>query len=230
MSECCARRSISAYERARLTRSTARAAPWLDEAMPDHPRSADAPVLPASTQRWSAVHQLFHWGIAALIVAQLVIGFFFLEFKDNQPPPLLPLHASLGVLTGLLMLTRLVWRLRHPVLPLPDVLTPRLKRLATATHFALYALVITQFVVGYFLEDTFGTQVHLFFLPLPVIVGEVKGWPKVFGVIHQWIGYSIVAVLALHIAAALAHEFWFRDNVLRRMTPLRFRQTRARLT
>jgi cytochrome b561 len=197
--------------------------------MLDRPRSGVS-SLPGSMQRWSAVHQLFHWVIAALIVAQLVIGFFFLEFKDNQPPPLLPLHASLGVLTGLLMIARLVWRLRHPVLPLPDTLTPFQKRLARATHLALYALVIAQFVVGYFLEDTFGTQVHLFFIPLPVIVGEVKGWPNFFAAIHQGIAYAILAVLALHVVAALAHEFWFRDNVLRRMTPLRLRQTTTRLT
>jgi cytochrome b561 len=179
--------------------------------------------------RWSPVHQIFHWGIAALIATQLVIGLFFLEFKDNQEPPLLPLHVSLGVLIGLLMIARLIWRLRNPVLPLPDALSSAQKRLARATHGALYALVITQFVVGYFLEDTFGSRVHLFGLNLPVIVGEVKGWPKVFGIIHAWIGYSILAVLALHIAGALAHEFWFRDNVLRRMTPLRFRQSTIRL-
>jgi cytochrome b561 len=198
--------------------------------MPDRPRLGDAPVLPGATERWSAVHQLFHWTIAALIAAQLVIGFFFLEFKDDQPPPLLPLHASLGVLTGLLMLARLAWRLNHRVLPLPDTLTPLQKRLARGTHVALYVLVIAQFVVGYFLEDTFGTQVHLFFIPLPVIVGEVKGWPNFFAAIHQWVGYAIVAVLALHIIGALAHELWFRDNVLRRMTPLRLRQTTRRLT
>jgi cytochrome b561 len=189
---------------------------------------ADNPILPDTTERWSAVHQLFHWTIAALIATQLVIGLFFLEFKDNKPPPLLPFHASLGVLIGLLMTGRLLWRLGHPVLPLPNTLTPPLKRLARVTHLGLYTLVLAQFVVGYFLEDTFGTQVHLFGLPLPVIVGEVKWWPKLFGVIHKVIGYSILAVLALHITGALAHEFWFRDNVLRRMTPLGFRQTTAR--
>jgi cytochrome b561 len=198
--------------------------------MPEAPHApAGDLTVPASTERWSVVHQLFHWSIAALIATQLVIGLFFLEFKDNKPPPLLPFHASLGVLIGLLMTARLLWRLSHRVPPLPNTLTPPLKRLATATHLALYALVIAQFIVGYFLEDTFGTQVHLFGLPLPVIVGEVKWWPKLFGVIHKVIGYAILAVLALHITGALAHEFWFRDNVLRRMTPLRLRQTTARL-
>lgn len=182
----------------------------------------------APIERWSPLHQIFHWAIAALIATQIVIGLFFLEFKDDQPPPLLPFHVSLGVLIGLLMVVRLLWRLGHERLPLPDTLTPGLKRLARATHAGLYALVIAQAVVGYFLEDTFGTQVHLFGLPLPVIVGEVKGWPKFFGVIHFWLAWAILATLALHIAAALAHEFWFRDDVLRRMTPLPLRQSKAR--
>jgi cytochrome b561 len=194
-------------------------------------RAASAERQPASGSilRWSPIHQLFHWGIAALISTQLVIGLFFLEFKDNKEPPLLPLHVSLGVLIGLLMIARLLWRLGHPVLPLPETLTPTQKRLAWGTHRALYGLVIAQFIVGYFLEDTFGSRVHLFGLNFPVIVGEVKGWPKVFGFIHACIGYAILTVLALHITGALAHEFWFRDNILRRMTPLRFRQRTTRL-
>jgi cytochrome b561 len=177
----------------------------------------------ALPKRWSGVHQLLHWAVAALVVSQLVVGFFFMEFKDNQQPPLLPLHVSLGVLVGLLMLGRLAWRLGHAVPALPDTLTPLQKRLARATHVTLYTLLLAQFVVGYLLEDTFGARVHLFGLPLPLFVGETKGWPNLFGAIHRWIGYALVAVLALHVAGALVHEFWFRDNVLRRMTPFRFR-------
>jgi cytochrome b561 len=173
--------------------------------------------------RWSPIHQFFHWVVAALVLFQVVVGFFFLEFKDDKPPPLLPLHASVGVLIGLLMLARLLWRRTHTVLPLPETMPPWQRRVAMATHTALYALIITQAVVGYFLEDTFGTQVHLFGLPLPVIVGEVKFWPKVFGVIHKWIGIAIVTLLIVHVLAALRHEFLLRDNILRRMTPLRFR-------
>ena len=178
----------------------------------------------AIPERWSGVHQLFHWAVAALVVFQLVVGNFFMEFKDHQQPPLLPLHVSVGVLVGLLMLARLVWRLGHPVLPPPETLSPLQLRLARATHASLYVLLLAQFVVGYLLEDTFGARVHLFGLPLPLFVGETKGWPNLFGAIHRWIGYAIVAVLALHIAGALVHELWFGDNVLRRMTPFRFRR------
>jgi cytochrome b561 len=177
-------------------------------------------------ERWSGVHQLFHWSVAALVVFQLVLGNFFMEFKDHQQPPLLPLHVSIGVLIGLLMLGRLAWRLAHPVPPLPETLSPAQQRLARATHASLYALLLAQFVVGYLLEDTFGARVHLFGLPLPLFVGDTKGWPNLFGAIHRWIGYALVLVIALHFAGALMHEFWFRDNVLRRMTPFRFRAPR----
>jgi cytochrome b561 len=177
--------------------------------------------------RWGIVQQLFHWGVVALVLFQLVIGNFFLVFEEGKPPPpLLPLHVSCGVLIGLLMIARLFWRQRGPVPELPATLSAAQKALAHATHTLLYVLLITQFVVGYFLEDTFGARVHLFGLPLPLFVGETKGWPNLFGAIHKWIGYAIVAVIGLHVAGALAHEFFFKDNVLRRMTPLPLRDER----
>jgi cytochrome b561 len=180
---------------------------------------------PAADVRWSSVQQLLHWIVAALVLFQLVVGLFFLEFKDDQPPPLLPLHASVGVTIGILTLALLASRLMKGRPPLPDDISPGLNRLARATHAVLYALLLAQFVVGYLLEDTFGTRVHLFGLPLPVFIGETKGLPNLFGTIHRWIGYGLVAVVGLHLAGALAHEFRFRDNVLRRMTPLPFRDT-----
>src|SRR4051794_14443225 len=148
-------------------------------------------LLPVES-RWSAAHQLLHWTIAALVLLQLVVGLFFMEFKDNQPPPLLPLHVSVGVTIGLLVLALLALRLARGRPDSPDDLSQGLKTLARAAHGALYTLLLAQFVVGYLLEDTFGARVHLFGLKLPLFIGETKGWPNFFGFIHRWIGYALV--------------------------------------
>jgi cytochrome b561 len=124
------------------------------------------------------------------------------------------------------MLMRVLWRLWHPVPPLPSTLNRAQHALARFSHGALYGLIFAQFVVGYFLEDTFGARVGILGLDLPSLIGEKQGVPVVFGKIHRWIGYALVAVLCLHVLGALAHEFLFKDNVLRRMTPLPLREER----
>src|SRR5688572_7613978 len=74
-------------------------------------------------ERWGVVHQILHWTIAALLIFQLVVGFFFMEFKDNKPPPLLPVHVQIGVLIGLLMIIRVLWRVLNPVPAMPASLS-----------------------------------------------------------------------------------------------------------
>jgi cytochrome b561 len=180
-----------------------------------------------SIERWGIVQQVLHWTIAALVALQLVVGNFFLIFEEGKPPPpLLPLHVQVGTLIGTLMLVRVLWRLCHPVPPLPPTLNGAQRALARFSHGALYGLIFAQFVVGYFLEDTFGARVGILGLDLPSLIGEKQGVPVVFGKIHKWIGFAIVTILALHVAGALAHEFVFKDNVLRRMTPLKLRPGR----
>jgi cytochrome b561 len=190
--------------------------------------SAMAERIPwANTEeRWGRVHQLLHWTIAALILFQLVVGFFFMEFKDNKPPPMLPVHVQVGVLIALLMTVRVVWRVLNPVPPLPPTLNRAQRALARFSHAGLYMLVLLQVCVGYLLEDTFGARVGLFGVNLPSLFGEKQNVPNVFGKIHLWVAWGIVGLLVLHVTGALFHELVARDNVLRRMTPLRFRETR----
>ena len=41
--------------------------------------------------------------------------------------------------------------------------------------------------------------------------------------IHNWIGWTIIVIAALHAAAALYHHYALRDRVLKRMLPARLR-------
>jgi len=186
----------------------------------------DRAPLAHTAERWGVVHQILHWTIAALLIFQLVVGFFFMEFKDNKPPPLLPVHVQVGTLIGLLMIVRVVWRVFNPVPPLPPTLNAAQRALARLSHAALYMLILLQVGIGYLLEDTFGARVGLLGVNLPSLFGEQPGAvPVLFGKLHRGVAFGILFVLALHVAGALFHEFVARDNVLRRMTPLRLRET-----
>jgi cytochrome b561 len=42
---------------------------------------------------------------------------------------------------------------------------------------------------------------------------------EVLKVVHRWINYTMAAVIALHVAAAVKHHVADRDDVLARMLP-----------
>jgi cytochrome b561 len=98
------------------------------------------------------------------------------------------------------MLVRLGWRLGHAAPPLPAG-TPRLQRLAAhATHGLLYAAILVQPVLGLVAITAFGKTLG----PLPRVA-------------HGLLSWAILAVVLLHVSAALWHHFVKRDGLLSRM-------------
>lgn len=180
-------------------------------------------------ERWGSVQQAFHWTIAVLVITQLVVGFWFADLPKTDPQrgTLFGIHTSLGVTLLVLMLIRLGWRLANPVPSLPDTLSPLQKRLAHATHWLFYLLVIGMPIGAYIAVNANGHAVPFFGASLPILIGENKGLASFFIGAHVVGAFTLTALAALHVAAALRHEFMLKDNTLRRMTPLPERASRA---
>ena len=178
-----------------------------------------------TTSQWGAIHQAFHWTIGILVISQLVVGFWFagIDPKDPARGEAFALHASLGLTLLLLMLARLGWRLSNPVPALPDTLSPGQKRLAHATHWLFYILVIGMPLGAYVAVSARGRPVPFWGLELPGIVGKNEALADFVIGVHEAGAFVLVALIALHVAAALRHEFMLKDNTLRRMTPLPLR-------
>lgn len=173
-------------------------------------------------ERWGAVQQAFHWTIAVLVIAQLVVGFWFADLpeKDPQRGTLFGIHTSLGITLLVLMLSRLGWRLANPVPALPDTLSPLQKRLAHATHWLFYLLVIGMPIGAYIAVNAHGHAVPFFGASLPILFPKSEALGSFFIGAHVVGAFTLSALAALHVAAALRHEFMLKDNTLRRMTPL----------
>ena len=79
--------------------------------------------------RYSVVSLLMHWGIAAAVLAQVLL----ITAHENTEGPIsgqfVMLHKSLGLTILVLTLARIGWRLAHPAIPLPSVL-PRWQKVA----------------------------------------------------------------------------------------------------
>ena len=110
---------------------------------------------------WGAVQQALHWFIVVAVISQLTVGLIFANLPENDPRAgtLFGVHATLGLVIFLVMLTPFVWRQVNPVPALPDTLKPYEKRIALANHWAFYALIIGLPIAGYLIVNADGFAV-----------------------------------------------------------------------
>lgn len=170
---------------------------------------------------YSGIQKVLHWLMALLVVVMLVVG---LSLPRLTPGPLAnvlyEVHKSVGMLVLALALLRLAIRLRRGAPPLDPGL-PGWQRLAAgASHAALYLLLIAMPLAGWTATSACCRPVaFLWTLPatLPVPAGDAVAKPLF--ALHLALGLALIALLALHVAAALHHHFVRRDDTLRRMLP-----------
>jgi len=161
--------------------------------------------------------KVLHWLIVVLLVVQYLIGWFMPDLhRGMQPGAPMLLHVSIGMLILALIVLRFAWRLGHPVAP--EASLPPWQRLSSEwVHWMLYGLVLLTTLTGWNFVAFRDWHLQLFsLLPLPLIAlpGEeffARGhW-------HQILEYALLGLIGLHVAAALAHRFVYRDGVMQRM-------------
>jgi cytochrome b561 len=176
-------------------------------------------VSERSASGYGAAARALHWLIAGLVVAQFVVAWLMPHIgRNTRPGPLINLHFSLGILIGAVMAARWLHRLSRPV-PLIATDSPAWeRRIAQATHRLIYAVLLTVPFLGWAAASAHDLPVTFFgLLELPAIAAPKTRWALLAGDIHTYAMWTLLAIIALHVAAALYHHFVRRDQVLRRM-------------
>jgi len=178
-------------------------------------------ALRNTTRRWGALSQLLHWLIVVLLIGQVTLAFM----ADDLPAgvrkiALLARHKSVGITILMLVILRLGWRWTNLTPLLPPTLKPYERTLARITHALLYVLLFAMPLSGWMMSSARGFPVSWFgFFTLPDLVPKNKPLYEALLITHQTLAWCLGAVVALHVAAALKHHFWLRDDTLRRMLP-----------
>lgn len=168
---------------------------------------------------------LIHWLTALLVLTQVYVGFTF-HNMDRGPERALwfEWHKTIGATILILALIRLAWRLMHRPPPFPEEL-PRWERLAAVwNHRLFYALLIVLPLTGLIAvsgganEATTGLVGGL---RLPLLPGLSEDAGDLAGETHELLVKLTIALLAVHVAAALKHQFVDRSRVAGRMPPFR---------
>jgi cytochrome b561 len=157
-----------------------------------------------------------HWLTAGLVIVLWVIG-QTADFFPRGPArgAYWSVHFVLGFFFVVVLVLRIVWRGsggRH----LPPAESGLLQRVATGTHYLLYALMIAAAALG--LANAFARGVAIFeIVHLPRLAERATG--HMIGEWHELAANGVLALAALHAAAGLMHYYLRRDQVLQRMLP-----------
>ncbi|TAJ77622.1 MAG: cytochrome b [Gallionellaceae bacterium] len=162
-----------------------------------------------------------HWLVALLVFAAFPLGMYMHDLPLSPTKlQLYSYHKWLGMSVLVLAVLRAVWRATHEPPALPDTM-PRWQKVASAaTHQFLYVLLFVIPLSGWLMSSAKGFKtVWLGVLPLPDLVGKDKALGDMLGSLHESFNYMLLALVVLHIAAALKHRFIDRDGVMERMWP-----------
>ena len=177
-------------------------------------------AMPAEADRFDRLSMALHWITVLLIAFQLVTA--YLPHAGEGARTLLMLHRSAGVLTLAIVLFRLVWRVRFArAPPLPGHMPSLQQWAARANEYALYALLAVQPLTG--LADSVfrGRPLMLFGFQAPALMAFNKPLFHLSGELHELGAKVLLALIGVHIGAAILHAAVWRDGVMRRILPPR---------
>ena len=159
----------------------------------------------AAPARYDRVSRLLHWLVAALVLLQFATGWTwdFFERGTEGRFYLFRTHLFAGYAILACAVVRIGWRLTHRAPALPPMSRPAAVA-ARATHGLLYLAILAQPALGILVITAFGKS--------------LGRWP---GQVHVALSYAIAAIVVLHVAAALWHQFVRRDGLITRMLPVR---------
>jgi cytochrome b561 len=173
-----------------------------------------------SSLRYGYVAQALHWTIVALLVVQVTLA----KIADGLPLGLdklvlLARHKSFGITILGLAALRLAWRLFDRPPPLPPM--PAWQAAAARiNHWALYALLFAMPVTGWLMSSASNYPVSWFGIAqLPDFVAADPGLEERFESLHESLANLLIALVVLHVAAALKHQLVDKNGLLFRMLP-----------
>jgi cytochrome b561 len=174
----------------------------------------------AGRARYSIPAQALHWVMALLILGAWIIPSLVEDLPKPERAQWIGLHKSIGITVLALLVLRAVWRLVSPPPDLPAGTAPWIRHGAVAGHAVLYALMLGLPLVGVLMSGAAGRPVMFFGLfTLPALIGPDPALAKTLKGVHEILANGILALVGLHVAAALFHQYVLKDGTLARMTP-----------
>jgi cytochrome b561 len=165
--------------------------------------------------------------MAFAVLGTTALMYFIVNFGDFDDPTVraeygrwLKHHKSVGLIVLFLVAFRFAWNRWRRRPPLPSSMPRGQQRAAGAVHGVIYLAMFAVPLLGWSASMTYGGRTHFFGLfELPVWLPKNIEWANVLQPAHIWAAWGLLALVGLHVAAALWHHFGLRDATLVQMLP-----------
>jgi cytochrome b561 len=172
------------------------------------------------TDHYPATSKLLHWLIAACVLTTAPVAITMTRIGEGATRnALYDFHKSLGVVILVLMVLRFINRLAAGAPIAEPGIAPWQKTVSAVVHSLFYALLLAMPIVGYIANSAYGAATPFFGLfDIPAVIGKDEALATPLFTLHRWVGWLLIALVLLHVSAALYHYFQ-GDRVLQRMLP-----------
>jgi cytochrome b561 len=180
-------------------------------------READAGT---AGSHYTRVAIWLHWLIGLAVIANIALAMLTEGLPRETQRAAMDIHKALGITILALTVVRIAWRLGHRPPPLPAAIPAWQRLLGRITHGLFYVLLILLPLSGWVWMSAAGRPIDFFGLfAVPVIVAPNEALADVMHDRHELLGLTMLALAAIHILAALKHQFVDRTGFIGRMNP-----------
>jgi cytochrome b561 len=183
--------------------------------------SSGEQALPTKSAAYTRTAVGLHWAIALLIFAAFPLGVYMHDLLlTPYKLRLVNYHKWIGMTALIVAVVRVAWRLVYRPPDLPAAMQLWERSAAVAMHLLLYALIFAAPLTGWLMSSATGFQTVLFgVIPLPDLIGKDKELGQFLLELHRNLDYLLIALVGVHIVAALKHHFFAHDDILTQMIP-----------
>jgi cytochrome b561 len=188
----------------------------------------------ATATHYRPAARFLHWLVAGLIIVQLTTGVIMVyEGAENSiwerltnSLRLWDVHKLLGLVVLAVLLIRLGYRVTRGTPPDEPTLETWQREASHMVHAWIYFLLILIPVLGWLGISLYPALVVFDHISIPALMEPDRSTSKAVLTAHVIAVVMLVALLAVHITAALFHYYIRHDGVLQRMLPGLRRRTR----
>ncbi len=172
--------------------------------------------------KYSKIAILFHWLIAILIGANILLANLGEDLPRAARAAYMSPHKAIGISILLLTVGRILWRIANRPPALPKQVTGWQAKVGHSVHILFYVLMIVMPLTGWLMIGAKGKAAPVDFFGMFTIdmaVGKNAMLADIGHEGHELLAAPLLVLIGLHILGALKHQFIDKMPFVQRMWP-----------